>query len=106
MVAHQANDACQYSGLDIDPKVREIAKKKLSSKGLSIPLDLYDGSVFPYPDNHFDKVFSSLVFHQLNGLLPEFITKAGFTEVNEPDFINTRIGTYSYYTATKPPIND
>lgn len=54
------------TGVDIDPKVREIALKKIENSGLSIPLDLYDGNRFPYQDGTFDKVFSSLVFHQLD----------------------------------------
>jgi hypothetical protein len=37
----------------------------------------------------------------VNGLLPKFIEQAGFKNVTEKDFINTRIGTYSYYKATK-----
>lgn len=157
LVANQLNNQSQYFGLDIDPKVRKIADKKLQSFGVSIPLDLYDGGTFPYPDNQFDKVFSSLVFHQLdgiskqnalneifrvlrpdgrlligdwgkaksklmrgafylvqlldgfkttsdnvNGLLPDYIMKAGFTNVDEAEYINTKIGTYSYYTAQKP----
>ena len=37
----------------------------------------------------------------VNGLLTQFISEAGFQNTNEVDFINTSIGTYSYYTATK-----
>ena len=142
--------------MDIDPKVKEIAEYKIKKLGFGITLDLYEGATFPYPDNSFDKVFSSLVFHQLdaetklyclkeiyrvlkpngnliigdwgkaksklmrflfyivqildgfkttndnvNGLLPKFMEQAGFKNVTEKDFINTRIGTYSYYRAIK-----
>lgn len=48
--------------MDIDPKVKDIATYKLNQ----MPLDLYNGSVFPYPDYHFDKIYSCLVFHQLD----------------------------------------
>lgn len=54
------------TGLDIDPKVKEIATRKLMKKNLPVALDLYDGNVFPYPDDYFDKVYSCLVFHQLD----------------------------------------
>ena len=146
----------KLNGLDIDPKVKEIAEYKIKKLGFGITLDLYEGATFPYPDNSFDKVFSSLVFHQLdaetklyclkeiyrvlkpngnliigdwgkaksklmrflfyivqildgfkttndnvNGLLPKFMEQAGFKNVTEKDFINTRIGTYSYYRAIK-----
>ena len=156
ILAHQRNDKAKLIGVDIDPKVRKIAEYKIKKIGLDITLDLYDGKTFQYADNSFDKVFSSLVFHQLdketklsclkeiyrvlkpngqltigdwgqaksktmrvafyavqildgfkttndnvNGLLPKFIEQAGFRNVTETDFINTKIGTYSYYKATK-----
>lgn len=156
ILAHERNNKTKLNGLDIDPKVKEIAEYKIKKLGFGITLDLYEGATFPYPDNSFDKVFSSLVFHQLdaetklyclkeiyrvlkpngnliigdwgkaksklmrflfyivqildgfkttndnvNGLLPKFMEQAGFKNVTEKDFINTRIGTYSYYRAIK-----
>lgn len=53
-------------GLDIDPKVKEITTYKLKKNKLEIPLNLYDGINFPYQDNQFHKVYSCLVFHQLD----------------------------------------
>ena len=156
ILAYQRNNKTKLIGIDIDPKVKRIAEYKIKTHGFSVCLDLYDGKEFPYADNLFDKVFSSLVFHQLdketklfclkeifrvlkpggqiiigdwgqsktkmmrfafyfvqildgfkttndnvNGLLMKFIEDAGFKNVEEIDFINTKIGTYSYYTATK-----
>ena len=156
ILAHERNNKTKLNGLDIDPKVKEIAEYKIKKLGFGITLDLYEGATFPYPDNSFDKVFSSLVFHQLdaetklyclkeiyrvlkpngnliigdwgkaksklmrflfyivqildgfkttndnvNGLLPKFMEQAGFKNVTEKDFINTRVGTYSYYRAIK-----
>ncbi|HPN19755.1 MAG TPA: class I SAM-dependent methyltransferase [Chitinophagales bacterium] len=150
------NQATNFIGVDIDPKIKSIAAKKLNKIGFDIPLFLYDGNTLPFPDNHFDKVFSSLVFHQLDkdaklhclkelqrvlkpngelligdwgkakstlmrivfyfvqlldgfkttndnvsGLMPWYISEAGFLQVKEVDFINTKIGTYSYYKAIK-----
>lgn len=34
-------------------------------------------------------------------MMPNFITDAGFQNVSEVDFINTKIGTYSLYIANK-----
>jgi len=157
LLLQKQNEKAILLGLDIDPKVRAIAKRKITKEGFNIPLDLYDGRKFPYADKSFDKVFSSLVFHHLNrqaklnclkeiyrvlkpngqiiigdwgqakskimriafytvqfvdgfkttsdnvnGLLPEFIKQTGFVDVGETDFINTKIGTYCYYKATKP----
>lgn len=36
-------------GLDIDPKVRAIAKRKITKEGFNIPLDLYDINQFLHP---------------------------------------------------------
>lgn len=146
-------------GVDIDPKIKSIAEYKLRKHNIEVPLHLYDGNILPFADHSFDKVFSSLVFHQLdaetklhclkelhrvlkpngkliigdwggakskwmrfsfyavqlldgfkttndnvNGLMPKFISDAGFKNVSEVDFINTKIGTYSYYAAAKPQI--
>jgi len=55
-----------FSGLDIDPKVKIITEKKLEKEKLEIPLFMYDGGKFPFEKNTFDKVYSSLVFHQLD----------------------------------------
>ncbi|CAF0872766.1 unnamed protein product [Adineta steineri] len=156
LLAYERSDRLKLIGVDIDPKVKAIAEYKINKRGFDISLDLYDGKTFPYADNSFDKVFSSLVFHQLdketklsclkeifrvlkpngqiligdwgqakskimrfafyfvqlldgfattndnvNGFLPKFIEQVGFKNVYESDFINTKIGTYSYYVATK-----
>ena len=37
----------------------------------------------------------------VNGIMPQYISKAEFQNVTEADYINTTIGTYSYYTAQK-----
>ena len=144
------------TGVDIDPKIKAIAETKISKSGNSVPLFLYDGDTLPFPDNHFDKVFSCLVFHQLEndtkikclqelhrilkpngelliadwgkaknilmrttfyfvqlldgfkttsenvkGNLPKYIERAGFLNIKETDYINTLIGSFSYYKSNK-----
>jgi len=66
ILAYQKNKKTNYVGLDIDPKVKKIAKHKLESENIKIPLVLYDGEAFPFKSNTFNKIFSSLVFHQLD----------------------------------------
>jgi len=66
IIAHQKSPETKFIGLDIDPKVKKIAAYKLESKNIKIPLILYDGGKFPFKTSTFDKVFSSLVFHQLD----------------------------------------
>src|SRR5574343_209448 len=147
---------CNIQGIDIDPKIKTIAEYKLNRAGIETPLFLYDGDKLPFEGNSFDKVYSSLVFHQLdmitklkclleiyrilkpngeliigdwgkaktkwmrfsfylvqlldgfktttdnvNGLMIKYITDAGFKNALEVDYINTSIGTYSYYKAEK-----
>jgi ubiquinone/menaquinone biosynthesis C-methylase UbiE len=58
--------AVNIIGIDIDLKVLAIAKKKIQRQNLDIPILEYDGRVFPFPNNHFDKVTSCLVFHHLS----------------------------------------
>lgn len=152
----QQTPGADITGVDVDPKIRELALEKVRKAGLEIQLDLYDGNNLPYPDASFDKVVSSLVFHQLDrtqkasafaeihrvlklggelhigdwgkaknvgmrlafllvqlldgfkttndnvkGLLPEMIANAGFEKVEETGYINTAIGTFSFYKSEK-----
>lgn len=52
-------------GLDGDPNILEIAKAKAAKAGLLITLEQGMSFDLPYPDNAFDRVLSSLVFHHL-----------------------------------------
>lgn len=65
LLIKQAHPETQVTGLDGDPKALEIARDKVARSGLAITLD--EGLAFnlPYPDNSFDRVFSSLLFHHL-----------------------------------------
>lgn len=155
-IASSRSPNTSFFGLDIDPKVREIAFSKLKNKDILVELQLYNGGIFPYNDAVFDKAYSCLVFHQLDdetkahclreihrvlkpggkliigdwgkaknrwmrtvfytvqlldgfktttanvkGLLPDYIREAGFSDVEETGFINTRIGSFCYYEGIK-----
>jgi ubiquinone/menaquinone biosynthesis C-methylase UbiE len=156
ILAKKQNPITKFIGVDIDPKVRKIAIHKLENQNITVDLDLYNGVKLPYQDNQFDKIYSCLVFHQLDaetklnclkelhrvlkpngkliiadwgkaqnklmrfafgfvqlldgfkttndnvkGFMPTFITNAGFSNVTTIKSINTIIGTFSYFIATK-----
>ncbi len=153
LIAAGRSPGSHFVGLDIDPKIREVAERRLSRNQLFIRLELYDGYEFPFRANSFDKVYSCLVFHHLerqakidclreihrvlkprgkliigdwgkaksrlmrvafylvqiidgfktttdnvNGLLPDFMKQTGFSRVEEESCVNTKIGSFCYYT--------
>lgn len=52
-------------GVDPDPQIIEIARDKAARAGLKIDFRQGFASRLPYPDNSFDRVVSSFVFHHL-----------------------------------------
>ena len=66
ILMQKENPSSKLQGLDIDPKVKAIAEHKLAKNNIKIPLNLYEGKMFPFAENSFDKVYSCLVFHQLD----------------------------------------
>ena len=57
--------ASEVVGLDIDPRILQIARRKILRAGVEIGLHLGDAAQLPYPDQIFDRVISSFVFHHL-----------------------------------------
>lgn len=52
-------------GIDPDPKALKRARDKAARAGLSIQFDQGFGDQLPYPDESFDRVLSSFMFHHL-----------------------------------------
>jgi len=52
---------CQYIGIDTSARMIEIARKRYPNKKFLITKSLN----FPFPDNHFDKIFCLSVFHHI-----------------------------------------
>lgn len=57
---------CYIEGVDVDEKILGIAKDKIIEQDAKIVLTKYDGLKLPYPDQTFDRVITSLVFHHLD----------------------------------------
>lgn len=53
-------------GLDPDPKALARAGRKTRRAGFTVRLDCGFAQELPYPDNSFDRVFSSLMLHHLD----------------------------------------
>lgn len=68
LMAAQMQSGAEFTGMDVDKEILEIAAEKIKQQQAAINLVQYDGSILPFQDNHFDRVISSLVFHHL---LPE-----------------------------------
>lgn len=64
-------------GTDIAPKRISRAKQKATKLNLDINFRVASVNELPYPDNHFDLVVSSLMFHHL----PIQIKKEGLEEI-------------------------
>ena len=157
LMIKRTQQEAEVVGLDGDPKVLEIAKAKVARAGQEITMDYGMAYQLPYPDDSFDRVLSSLLFHHLtrenkvrtltevfrvlrpggqlhvadwgtpsnismriaflsvqmldgfkttadnlNGLLPELFSSAGFEVAQESAQYMTISGTLSLYKARKP----
>ncbi len=67
----------EVEGIDIAPKMISKAQQKASKANLKIHFKIASVSELPYPDNNFDLVISSLMFHHL----PLKIKKKGLEEI-------------------------
>jgi ubiquinone/menaquinone biosynthesis C-methylase UbiE len=52
-------------GLDPDPKALKRARQKAARAGVEVRFDEGYGDALPYPEESFDRVFSSFMFHHL-----------------------------------------
>ena len=52
-------------GLDMDPQVLNIARRKAEQAGEGIILQQGSATCLPYPEGRFDRVFTSLMLHHL-----------------------------------------
>lgn len=62
----QQHPQTKVIGVDVDPKILEIACRKAQQKGLLVKFDQAFSYCLPYPAARFDRVLSSMFFHHLD----------------------------------------
>jgi ubiquinone/menaquinone biosynthesis C-methylase UbiE len=65
IIGKQRHPKAHFEGIDIDPRVLSLAKKKIEGENLDISLIEYDGGCLPQKSNSVDKAMSSLMMHHL-----------------------------------------
>ena len=67
IMVKRAAPAAEVFGLDADPEILEIARRKADDAGVEIRFDHGFANVLPYDDRSLDRVISTLFFHHLGG---------------------------------------
>ena len=65
MMIKHASPQVEVTGMDVDPAILEVARKKTIQADMDINFDLGMAFSLPYPENYFDRVVSSMVMHHL-----------------------------------------
>ena len=65
IMVKQREPGAEVTGLDADPQILELARRKAAQLGLAIGFDEGLATELPYPDGSYDRVLSTLFFHHL-----------------------------------------
>lgn len=65
IMAYHSNPMANYTGIDIDEKILNLARLKIGKQGAKIKLLKYNGGTLPFENNSIDRIISSLVIHHL-----------------------------------------
>ena len=65
VLAKKMCPGAEVIGLDADPEILAIARRKVAGAGVEVSLAEGLATTLPYPDRAFDRVLSSLLFHHL-----------------------------------------
>ena len=66
IMVKQREPGADVTGLDADPQILELARRKADETGLAIGFDEGLATELPYPDGSYDRVVSTLFFHHLS----------------------------------------
>ena len=65
LLIKQTQPKATVYGIDVDPQVLDIARRKAEQARKTIVLQRGTATCLPYPDESFDRVFTSLMLHHL-----------------------------------------
>lgn len=65
LMLKQRHPSAEVFGIDGDPVILELARKKTNTAGVAVHFDLGLATSLPYSDATYDRVLSSLLFHHL-----------------------------------------
>ncbi|HLM56630.1 MAG TPA: class I SAM-dependent methyltransferase [Pyrinomonadaceae bacterium] len=132
LMVKRARPGARVEGLDGDPKILEIARRKAAGTGAEISFSEGMAYAMPYADGSFDRALSSMVLHHLteankrrtlrevfrvlapggefhvadfrraNKSLAALMSEAGFEGVGEHARYRTLFGTLSLWEARRP----
>lgn len=65
LLAHTMRPSARVTGVDIDPRILAIARRKIARAGA--PIEVHQGSATdpPFPPGSFDRILTSLMLHHL-----------------------------------------
>ena len=66
IMAKQRQPLCDVTGLDADPEILELARRKATEAQVDVRLDEGLSTELPYGEGSFDRVMSTLFFHHLS----------------------------------------
>jgi SAM-dependent methyltransferase len=62
----EQHPGCKVYGLDLSPKMIEVARNDAAERGLGVDLRIGSITDLPYPDAAFDVVLTNIMFHHLD----------------------------------------
>ena len=85
MIANKMNGKGSIFGVDLSPKMIEIAKKKASRNGRQVEYKVATSLTLPFGDETFDAVISSLLYHHLMSLEEKARTLSEIWRILRPE---------------------
>jgi ubiquinone/menaquinone biosynthesis C-methylase UbiE len=66
LMVHRACPQARITGLDIDPRILGMARRKLSRAGVNVTLQQGSATAPPFSDGSFDRILTTLMLHHLS----------------------------------------